>query len=50
MSEDHHYLDDYLSEILPALGLDTETYAPYAKGYVRYFILLRMIVYAAAPI
>lgn len=32
MSEDH-YLDDYLSEILPALGLDAETYAPYVTGY-----------------
>lgn len=28
MSEEH-YLDSYLAEILPALGLDVETYAPY---------------------
>ncbi|KAL9181222.1 hypothetical protein ACHAXT_010027 [Thalassiosira profunda] len=32
MSEDH-YLDSYLSEILPSLGLDAETYAPYVTGY-----------------
>lgn len=28
MSEEH-YLDSYLATILPALGLDAETYAPY---------------------
>ena len=33
MSDDH-YLDSYLTEILPALGLDAETYAPYVTGYV----------------
>ena len=33
MSDDH-YLDNYLSEILPTLGLDAETYAPYVTGYV----------------
>jgi hypothetical protein len=33
MSDDH-YLDSYLSEILPTLGLDAETYAPYVTGYV----------------
>ncbi|KAL3816102.1 hypothetical protein ACHAXA_004527 [Cyclostephanos tholiformis] len=32
MSDDH-YLDSYLTEILPALGLDAETYAPYVTGY-----------------
>mmetsp|Transcript_12356 Transcript_12356/g.22303 ORF Transcript_12356/g.22303 Transcript_12356/m.22303 type:complete len:224 (-) Transcript_12356:73-744(-) len=33
MSDEDHYLDSYLSEILPALGLDAETYAPYVTGY-----------------
>ena len=33
MSDDH-YLDEYLSQILPALGLDAETYAPYVTGFV----------------
>lgn len=33
MSEEDHYLDSYLSETLPALGLDVETYAPYVTGY-----------------
>ncbi|KAL7533325.1 hypothetical protein ACHAWF_004456 [Thalassiosira exigua] len=32
MAEDH-YLDSYLSKVLPALGLDAETYAPYVTGY-----------------
>jgi len=32
MSDDH-YLDEYLSQILPALGLDAETYAPYVTGF-----------------
>ena len=32
-AEKNHYLDSYLSEILPQLGLDTETYAPYVTGY-----------------
>ena len=31
MSEEH-YLDSYLAEILPALGLDAETYAPYVTA------------------
>jgi hypothetical protein len=30
---DSHYLDTYLSIALPALGLDTETYAPYVTGF-----------------
>lgn len=29
---DEHYLDSYLAEILPALGLDAETYAPYVTA------------------
>ena len=33
-SDDDHYLDSYLSEILPTIGLDVETYAPYVTGYV----------------
>jgi hypothetical protein len=33
-SDDDHYLGSYLSEILPAIGLDVETYAPYVTGYV----------------
>ena len=33
-SDDDHYLGSYLSEILPAIGLDEETYAPYVTGYV----------------
>ena len=33
MTEEDHYLDAYLSEILPALGLDVEAYAPYVTGY-----------------
>lgn len=33
-SNDDHYLGSYLSEILPAIGLDVETYAPYVTGYV----------------
>jgi len=37
MSDEDHYLDSYLSEILPALGLDAETYAPYVTGYVSGF-------------
>ena len=31
MSEEH-YLDSYLAEILPSLGLDAETYAPYVTA------------------
>lgn len=31
MSEEH-YLDSYLAEILPALGLDADTYAPYVTA------------------
>jgi len=31
MSEEH-YLHSYLAEILPALGLDVETYAPYVTA------------------
>mmetsp|Transcript_22089 Transcript_22089/g.48033 ORF Transcript_22089/g.48033 Transcript_22089/m.48033 type:complete len:225 (+) Transcript_22089:84-758(+) len=33
MSDEDHYLDSYLSELLPAIGLDAETYAPYVTGY-----------------
>ena len=33
-SDDDHYLGSYLSEILPAIGLDAETYSPYVIGYV----------------
>lgn len=33
MAEEDHYLDSFLSEVLPALGLDAETYAPYVTGY-----------------
>ncbi|KAL7441396.1 hypothetical protein ACHAXM_007891 [Skeletonema potamos] len=29
MTEEHHYLDVYLADILPKLGLDFETYGPY---------------------
>ena len=30
--EDQHYLDAYLSDILPKLGLDFDTYGPYVTG------------------
>jgi hypothetical protein len=33
MADEGHYLDEYLSEILPKLGLDTETYGPYVTGF-----------------
>ena len=33
MSDEAHYLDEYLCEILPKLGLDAETYGPYVTGY-----------------
>jgi hypothetical protein len=33
MSDEAHYLDDWLSETLPRLGLDAETYGPYVTGY-----------------
>jgi hypothetical protein len=33
MSDEVHYLDEYLTEILPQLGLDVETYGPYVTGY-----------------
>jgi hypothetical protein len=33
MSDKAHYLDDWLSETLPRLGLDAETYGPYVTGY-----------------
>ena len=33
-SDDDHYLGSYLSEILPTIGLDIETYAPYVTAYV----------------
>ena len=32
MTEDNNLLLDYLNEILPTLGLDSETYAPYVMG------------------
>lgn len=38
-SDDDHYLGSYLSEILPAIGLDVETYAPYVTGYVSHKII-----------
>ena len=28
------YLDSYLSDILPTLGLDVEAYAPYVTSFV----------------
>ncbi len=34
MADDDHYLDSYLSDTLPALGLDVEAYAPYVKSFV----------------
>lgn len=33
MSDEAHYLDEYLCEVLPKLGLDAETYGPYVTGY-----------------
>ena len=33
-ADDGHYLDGYLAAILPELGLDFDTYAPYVTGYV----------------
>lgn len=33
-SDDSHYLDSFLQERLPALGLDYETYGPYVRGLV----------------
>ncbi|KAL3775907.1 hypothetical protein ACHAWO_012554 [Cyclotella atomus] len=33
MPDEGHYLDEYLSEILPKLGLDAETYGPYVTGF-----------------
>ena len=33
MSDQSHYLDSYLSQALPSLGLDFDTYAPYVTGY-----------------
>jgi len=32
-ADDGHYLDGYLAAILPELGLDFDTYAPYVTGY-----------------
>mmetsp|Transcript_19008 Transcript_19008/g.27068 ORF Transcript_19008/g.27068 Transcript_19008/m.27068 type:complete len:209 (-) Transcript_19008:471-1097(-) len=32
MTEDQHYLDTYLADILPKLGLDFDTYGPYVTG------------------
>mmetsp|Transcript_9602 Transcript_9602/g.19315 ORF Transcript_9602/g.19315 Transcript_9602/m.19315 type:complete len:209 (+) Transcript_9602:2045-2671(+) len=32
MAEDQHYLDAYLANILPKLGLDVDTYGPYVTG------------------
>jgi len=34
MDADRHYLDSYLSDILPALGLDVEAYGPYVTSFV----------------
>lgn len=31
-TEEQHYLDAYLADILPKLGLDFETYGPYVTG------------------
>ena len=31
---DEHYLDSYLTDILPALGLDVEAYGPYVTSFV----------------
>ena len=33
MADEDHYLDEYLSEALPKLGLDAETYGPYVTGF-----------------
>lgn len=33
MTDEAHYLDNYLAEVLPKLGLDVETYGPYVTGY-----------------
>jgi hypothetical protein len=33
-SDEHHYLDSFLQERLPALGLDYETYGSYVRGLV----------------
>lgn len=33
MSDDDHYLDSYLTEVLPRLGLDAEMYTPYVTGF-----------------
>ncbi|KAL7495195.1 hypothetical protein ACHAWT_007752 [Skeletonema menzelii] len=32
MAEDQHYLDAYLADILPKMGLDFDTYGPYVTG------------------
>ena len=34
MDADGHYLDSYLSDILPDLGLDAEAYTPYVTSFV----------------
>ena len=44
-SDDDHYLDSYLSEILPTIGLDVETYAPYVTGYVSHKSLFLCLYY-----
>ena len=36
---DEHYLDSYLTDILPALGLDVEAYGPYVTSFVSRQIL-----------
>ena len=36
---DEHYLDSYLTDILPALGLDIEAYGPYVTSFVSRQIL-----------
>ena len=37
---DEHYLDSYLTDILPALGLDVEAYGPYVTSFVSRQILI----------
>lgn len=45
MDDDDHYLDSYLSEILPALGLDVDAYAPYVTSFVSLQSLAPSIVF-----
>lgn len=42
---DEHYLDSYLNDILPALGLDVEAYGPYVTSFVSHQILIIRIQY-----